>query len=510
MKYEYIENKLLNAYVAVLKIIGSNSSTTRTLLNWGNVSNTLSHTSTKGLLPMILAIPNILYWAMMNFLIPIVAKILTQNWKSDLKENVYIISATALLTICQHIFLAFSVNQLSSGFVVLVLLLFYFLKIKSYCIKKSLILTLGVIITISALGLFVTTVTGFLFPIYWASIVTPLSMALSAALPLSFFLLALPYLFGNIIITILFAILFVKATRKLREIINQSKNAITALAIVSASLITFMQLAMTILHYQYDFLEFITSWEVFFLFGFMATLLVSVLFYVRSLRIQSALQRKETEQELFQHYISNIEQNLSTVRKMHHDWRNVFRSFYSFVEEKDLEGLERYYLSNIEPVFAGIVKNEFALGNFGKIKIPEIKSILLSHFMRAQSLDINTTFESPDEIDHIPVDSITLVRMLGIILDNAIEELTTLGAGKLMLACYKVGAGVTFVVQNTCRADIPPFHELKKLGYSSKGTGRGIGLKNLEELITAQSDTMTLQTTIQDGHFVQKLRIGGA
>ena len=98
--------------------------------------------------------------------------------------------------------------------------------------------------------------------------------------------------------------------------------------------------------------------------------------------------------------------------------------------------------------------------------------------------------------------------MLGIILDNAIEELEVLGKGQLTVACYRRKNMIAFVVQNTCRSDIQQLHELTQPGFSTKGTGRGLGLGNLAEFVTAYSDKFSLQTSIQDGHFIQKLWIG--
>ena len=130
-------------------------------------------------------------------------------------------------------------------------------------------------------------------------------------------------------------------------------------------------------------------------------------------------------------------------------------------------------------------------------------------YIDKQSAGISTTLEAVDEIDDIPINSVALVRMLGIILDNAIEELTVLGKGQFMIACYKFGGGLTSIVQNTCRPDIQKLYTLKQAGFSTKGEGRGLGLSNLTEIVESHSSNITLQTSIADGNFTQRLRIGG-
>ena len=149
-----------------------------------------------------------------------------------------------------------------------------------------------------------------------------------------------------------------------------------------------------------------------------------------------ALLMKEQEQKTFQDYTLQLETQQLAMRRFKHDYQNILISIDSFLEEDDLAGLKTYYNTKIKAASEVITKSDFALDGLSKIKLPEIKSVLLSKLMMAQNLGINVTFEAHEDIDHINVDSIALLRALGIILDNAIEELTALGRGKLTVACF--------------------------------------------------------------------------
>jgi len=222
---------------------------------------------------------------------------------------------------------------------------------------------------------------------------------------------------------------------------------------------------------------------------------------------QKSKMRKEAQRNL-EYYTENLEKQQLSVRRFKHDYRNILLSLDSFLETDDLPGLKEYYYSKIKPASAIVTENDFNLDRLSKIKVKEIKSILAAKLMAAENLDIDTTFEAPDEIDRIPINSVALVRMLSIILDNAIEELATLDGGKLLVACYKSGTSLTFVIQNTCRPDIPTLRHLKEVGFSSKGENRGLGLSNLAELADAYPN-ITLRTKIANGNFIQKLTIAG-
>jgi len=97
-----------------------------------------------------------------------------------------------------------------------------------------------------------------------------------------------------------------------------------------------------------------------------------------------------------------------------------------------------------------------------------------------------------------------MVRILGIILDNAIEELQTLGEGALYIVCIKSEDIIRFTIQNSCRLDMPPLKQLQESGFSTKGERRGLGLSNLYEIINNLSN-VSLMTNIEDGQFSQTL-----
>jgi two-component system sensor histidine kinase AgrC len=230
--------------------------------------------------------------------------------------------------------------------------------------------------------------------------------------------------------------------------------------------------------------------------------------FYKSMEAEKDAQRKDAEQKALIYYTLEIEQQYNSVRKIQHDYKNILTSLYAYIEDNDLDGLKKYYSDRIESKFNIAAKNMFALEGLSKIKVAEVKSILAAKLMTAHSVGIETNFESKDDITNVYVDTVDLVRMLGIMFDNAIEELLFLHDGRLDVACYPEGDDVTFVISNTCRADIAELSVLKKRGFSTKGKDRGIGLSILSEL-AGKSDNVALQTIIVDNTFIQKLRIGG-
>lgn len=239
---------------------------------------------------------------------------------------------------------------------------------------------------------------------------------------------------------------------------------------------------------------------------FLVIYILAVIFYEKDILKKRTAQQEAEEQRQLQYYTEELERYQLGVRKFKHDYQNILLSLEAYIEDGDMADLQQYYYSSIKPASDIITKDSFTLDGLDKIKIRAIKSFLTAKFMLAQNIDIHITFEANDNINDIPLDLVALVRILGILLDNAIEELAELGHGELFISCLKWDAGITFIVQNTCRSDLPSPQQLWQAGFSTKGESRGLGLSNLSELVDA-CPNVTLSTKISENSFRQELLI---
>jgi two-component system sensor histidine kinase AgrC len=246
--------------------------------------------------------------------------------------------------------------------------------------------------------------------------------------------------------------------------------------------------------------------NLFFLGVYLIVSLITFFMYVSSIRGKYEIQQKEREYSENQRYTELMEKQYKEMRKFRHDYKNILNSLEDFIVDEDYEGLNSYYFNKIKKTSQIINQNDYKLDAIGNIKVREVKSIIASKLISAQEKGIDAQVEVSEIIDFLSIDSIILVRVLGIFLDNAIEELEYIGEGKLAVASYKDGHAVHIVIQNSCREDIPKFHILKKRGFSTKGEARGEGLSNVQDLI-APLENVRLSTSINKNLFTQKLTI---
>ena len=242
------------------------------------------------------------------------------------------------------------------------------------------------------------------------------------------------------------------------------------------------------------------------LLGIMVFLSVVILvmsnFTLREMRYK----RNVKEIEAYYEYTLRIESINNEMRKFRHDYVNILTTLSDYIREDDMPGLRKYFNENIVPMKDKLKTRSIKMNGIEKLKVREIKGLITTKIIQAQEKRIPISIEVPDEIDRIDMNTVELSRIIGIIVDNAIEASENLEEPLINIAFIDNEEAVTFIVMNKCSDDIPKIHELFEQGFSTKGDNRGLGLSTLKEL-TDSNENVLLDTVIENGYFVQKVEI---
>lgn len=236
---------------------------------------------------------------------------------------------------------------------------------------------------------------------------------------------------------------------------------------------------------------------------------ISIYIFSNNQKLAFATREKVIEQRAMQLYIDEISKQNEEINQFRHDYLNILSSLESYLEEGDLQALTVYYQQTIQPTRTLFLENASKLSALQKIDHPAIRGIFMTKLLLAQEKGISVHLEMTGKIifpKH--VFDLNLIRILGILLDNAIEEVDALGKGELAVAFFQEKDVLVILIQNTVRNPVEPLYQLKKQGFSTKGKGRGHGLSTVDELMSQTSDLL-LETTISQHLFVQKLTLLG-
>ncbi|WP_438760046.1 sensor histidine kinase [Enterococcus sp. AZ194] len=236
---------------------------------------------------------------------------------------------------------------------------------------------------------------------------------------------------------------------------------------------------------------------------------ILIYFYIQSTftsqKLTLEVEKQKLEVKYMNEYAKETTNQYNELRKFRHDYVNILSSLDYFIQLNDMEQLATYYKDTIQPTQESLDIGTFSIQELMNIQSDEVKSILAVKLLSAKQNEISVQIEVPDIIPKkLPVDSIVLIRVLGIILDNSIEEVLYLGEGKLEVGLFDRGDEYLFIIKNSIRDTIQPLHILAVKGYSTKGENRGLGLANLAEL-SQREKNLTIETEVTAEAFIQKI-----
>lgn len=182
------------------------------------------------------------------------------------------------------------------------------------------------------------------------------------------------------------------------------------------------------------------------LYGVISTIIYCVLLFIKKKEFETREQQKEMRHLI--EYSEQIENNYLALRKFKHDYKNILFSIEDYIQTKDIEGLQKYFYQSIKATETIFEENNLPIASISNLKIREIKSIILSKLYVASQKGIEVNVMIPTPITDIAISTVTLVRMLGIILDNAIEESAFLEKGKIELTIMEEDKNCFFVLMN--------------------------------------------------------------
>ncbi|WP_108308293.1 sensor histidine kinase [Metalysinibacillus jejuensis] len=244
----------------------------------------------------------------------------------------------------------------------------------------------------------------------------------------------------------------------------------------------------------------------FLIFYFMLTLtLICVIVYI-NIKIY-VVKQNEIEFKNFTEYVQSVEKVNSEMQKFRHDYLNILLGIKGYIKERDLNGLEEYFNKGIFKFEIKTLESNKILGNLNNIQDLSLKGLLFNKASSAIEKDLAITIEVPSPIK-VPSNSINLTRILGNLIDNAIENCIEEGTKGINIAIIKQDTFTLFVIQNELKNTDINISKIFTEGYTTKIYGQGLGLANIKKIID-NSPELTLNIWINDCWFNAELFLKG-
>lgn len=243
-----------------------------------------------------------------------------------------------------------------------------------------------------------------------------------------------------------------------------------------------------------------------FFYFFIMVGLVSILLH--TIGKENRAHEKMVEQQQFAMYMQALEQVNRDMQTFRHDYANILLSLRGYIELEDMEGLRNYFQEEIVKVEQRTLFKNQVFSQLDRLQLVEIKGIIATKILLADELGIPFNVEVPETIEVISINKIHLSRILGILIDNAIEASASMEQPCINLAFLTVSKKSVIVIENRFAGDIE-FNRLFEDGYSTKGNDRGKGLPAVRSILSSYP-SIIFNSRTEDQWMIHEIVIEGA
>lgn len=257
---------------------------------------------------------------------------------------------------------------------------------------------------------------------------------------------------------------------------------------------------------QYLYIDLIPNTLIFFsLFALLVYFLISLYSLIRTRKLEFTAEKLE-EEKLYNQTLTLLYDN---IRGFKHDFNNIVQGIGGYISTNDMEGLKEYYsqvLDDCQRV------NNLSLLSPEVINNSAIYSLLTSKYHIALEDNIKINLQVFMDLSNINMKIYELTRILGILIDNAIDATKECLEKEIVITFRKDNKRnkQLFIIENTYANKDVNIDEIFEKGKTSKisedSKNHGLGLWEVRQLIK-KNPNLDLYTTKDDKYFKQQFEI---
>lgn len=208
------------------------------------------------------------------------------------------------------------------------------------------------------------------------------------------------------------------------------------------------------------------------------------------------------EAQLYNKTLSILHDN---IRAFKHDFNNIIHAIGGYVQTNDMNGLKNYY-SQLQSDC--MKNNNLTALSPHVINNPAVYNILATKYYLADEAGIDINLEVFFDLNDLNMKIYEFTRILGILMDNAIEATRECENKKINLIMRRdinVNRQL-LIIENTYKDKTIDTEKIYEKGYSTKENNSGLGLWEVRQILK-KNKNLNLYTTKNDEYFIQQLEI---
>lgn len=304
-----------------------------------------------------------------------------------------------------------------------------------------------------------------------------------------------------IIFSLVVVIIFVLKIKNLKlnfleNIDKKTKYSIMANVIIG--IITILVQSITLFYY----VDTSPLWLTFFSsVSLLAYFFISIYSLTRAFKLTLTTQKLQSAEE----YNNTLRILHDNVRGFKHDFDNIVTTIGGYIKTEDIEGLKKYY-DELEDDCQRV--NNLYILNPDIVNNDGIYNLLTKKYYEAESKDIKVNITFLLDLKSLHMKIYEFARILGILLDNAIEASSECNE-KIINLIFRNDTKNNrqlIIIENTFNNKYIDTDKIFEKGVSEKENHTGLGLWEVNKLIK-KNNNINLYTCINNNLFCQQLEI---
>ena len=230
-------------------------------------------------------------------------------------------------------------------------------------------------------------------------------------------------------------------------------------------------------------------------------LTLSIYCFSRMIKLANARKDLQSAEE----YNNSLEILYDEVKGFKHDFENIISTLDGYIENNDMNGLKKYF-SEIKKDCK--ITNNLSILNPRIINNPGIYSLLNNKYFKATNSGVTFDIDYFIDLDKLEINLYKLSRILGILIDNAIEEAEKCDDKIVKISFIRQNKNnrAVITIQNTYSNKNVDIESIFNKGFSGKDSHSGIGLWEVRNYVK-KSKNLDLFTSKNHQFFKQELSI---
>jgi len=193
--------------------------------------------------------------------------------------------------------------------------------------------------------------------------------------------------------------------------------------------------------------------------------------------------------EMLVQYSQSLEDLNNELSAFKHDYINLLLTLKNSIDSNNQQEIQEIFYQTILPSKYIISDTNSNIEKYSHLKIIELKNLILTKEIEANQLDIKIDVRIIGLFDKVDIPLIDLIRIISILIDNAIQAAHQSDADKKISICFvKIENEITITVSNSIKGLKFDRNKMFEKEYSTtQNKSRGVGLFSLKRIVNKYS-----------------------